>query len=304
MLPRRGSLSAHGTEPVSCDPSPPVAADPYAKRSAMRIEAFQRVVYEHNPLAEVVCQVAFERLESLDERVSAAMRAAFADLGYSEAEQVGVTVGLPPGIVVASSGAQPQMTQHLRVDHFGTPDGVWKVSFSADFLALTCLKYSGWKEFLPRMLCAVQTVVGFCVIDSPKRLGLRYRDVVEREPLGLGGSSWHELIEPFLLGPMAPNALASGQIPSEDEVESFVSQSVLKLDNSMVFLQSSLLRSLEGSRRAFMIDADFYNDSGLEADLLGNDASLELRLNTLHENAGALFRRGITDTLHNALRPR
>lgn len=103
---------------------------------------------------------------------------------------------------------------------------------------------------------------------------------------------------------MAPNALASGQIPSEDEVESFVSQSVLKLDNSMVFLQSSLLRSLEGSRRAFMIDADFYNDSGLEADLLGNDASLELRLNTLHENAGALFRRGITDTLHNALRPR
>lgn len=53
-----------------------------------------------------------------------------------------------------------------------------------------------------------------------------------------------------------------------------------------------------------MIDADFYNDSGLEADLLGNDASLELRLNTLHENAGALFRRGITDTLHNALRPR
>lgn len=270
----------------------------------MRIEAFERVEYEHNPLAEVVCQVAFVRLESLDDDVVRALHPTFAAMGYSETQQIGMTVGLPAGIVVAGSGGQPQVVQQVRVDHFGTPDGTWKVSVSPDFIALTCLKYSRWTDFLPRMLAAVRVFVDRCPTASPVRLGLRYKDVVEREALGLAGTPWHELIEPFLLGPLAPNALANGQTPLEDEIENFVSQAVLKLDNSKAFLQSSLLRSIDGTRRAFMIDADFYNDVELEPDLLAKSELLEERLHALHENAGALFHRGITKALHNALRPR
>lgn len=270
----------------------------------MRIEAFDRVEYEHNPLAEVVCQVAFEQLESLTDDTFNALRPIFAGMGYSETQQIGMTVGLPAGIVVAGSGGEPQIRQQVRVDHFGTADGAWKVSVSPDFIALTCLKYSRWTDFLPRMLAAGRAFGGLCPTVSPVRLGLRYKDVVEREALGLEGTPWHELIEPFLLGPLAPNALANGQTPSEDEIENFVSQCVLKLDNSMAFLQSALLRSIDGARRAFMIDSDFFNATELEPDLLTNSELLEARLHALHQNAGALFHRGITKTLHNALRPR
>jgi uncharacterized protein (TIGR04255 family) len=270
----------------------------------MKIEAFERVVYDHNPLAEVVCQVSFERLESFNDDDVATLRMIFANMGYSEAQQFGMTVGLPAGILVAVSGGQQKLVQQIRVDHFGTPDGNWKVSLSPDSISLTCSKYSGWNDFLPRMLDAVSTFVGFCSTAIPVRLGLRYKDVIEREPLGLEHMPWHELIERFLLGPMAPNALAEGQTPTEDEVESFVSQSVLKLDNSMLFLQNSLLRSIDGTRRAFMIDADFYNAVDLEPNLLVKPELLQARLHGLHENAGALFRRGITATLHHALHPR
>lgn len=270
----------------------------------MRIEAFERVEYEHNPLSEVVCQVAFERLESLDDDVVKALRPTFAAMGYLETQQIGMTVGLPAGIVVAGSGGQPQIVQQVRVDHFATADGTWKVSVSPHFIAMTCLKYSRWTDFLLRMLAAARAFSDHCPTVSPVRLGLRYKDVIEREALGIAGTPWHELIEPFLLGPMAPNALADGQTPSEDEIDNFVSQSVLKLDNSMAFLQSSLLRSTDGARRAFMIDADFYNDAELEPNLLVKSDLLEARLHALHENAGAIFHRGITKVLHNALRPR
>ena len=82
----------------------------------MRIEAFDRVEYEHNPLAEVVCQVAFEQLESLTDDTFNALRPIFAGMGYSETQQIGMTVGLPAGIVVAGSGGEPQIRQQVRVE--------------------------------------------------------------------------------------------------------------------------------------------------------------------------------------------
>ncbi|MDE3186537.1 MAG: TIGR04255 family protein [Acidobacteriota bacterium] len=270
----------------------------------MRIETFDRVVYEHNPLAEVICQVAFEPLELFTDDNIAAFQMAFAELGFPHAQRVTMSFGPPPSAQGAVAPGQPPVWQQVRVDHFVSADGFWKVSLSAEFIALTCLKYAGWTEFLPRVLAAARALAERCPAAVPLRLGLRYKDVVEREPLNLGDTPWHELIQPFLLGPMAPNALAHGQTASEHEVESFLSQSLLKLDNSMVLLQSSLLRSIDGARRAFLIDADFYNSGGLESNLLGDAELLRARLHALHEHAGALFRRGITERLHNALRPR
>lgn len=273
----------------------------------MRIETFDRVEYEHNPLAEVVCQVLFERLEALSDESVAQFKAAFEELGYSQTEQITMSFGLPPVAQVANGPglvAVPAGWPQVRLDHFASADGIWKVSISAEFIALTCSKYTGWTEFLPRMLVAAQMFSKRCPGTVPLRLGLRYKDVVEREPLGLGNTPWNRLIKPFLLGPLAPDALADGQTAADQDVENFLSQSLLKLDNSMVLLQSSLLRSIDGARRAFMIDADFYNLGELESDLLGNDDLLAARLHALHEHAGALFRRGITETLHHALRPR
>ena len=72
----------------------------------------------------------------------------------------------------------------------------------------------------------------------------------------------------------------------------------------MLLLRSSLLTSIDGSKKAFLIDAEFFYDKNLEIDLLSNRDTLLSRLKTLHENAGALFRRSITERLHDALRPR
>jgi uncharacterized protein (TIGR04255 family) len=271
----------------------------------MKIESFERVIYENNPLAEVICQIQFGRIDDLSDVEKTVLKEEFTTVGYSAFSEE-VSLVFTQEIIFNStqsptpeSVAFPQVSLH----HFSTEDGVWRVTISSEFVALACSKYSGWDEFLPRMLEAVRILTALRSDTRPTRLGLRYKDVIEREPLGLDGVPWHELIEPFLLGPLAPNALAEGQMPSEAEVDSFLSQTRLRLDHSMLLLQSSLLSSLDGQLRAFLIDTDFYNEGDLESGLLSTPEVLSTRLDTLHASAGALFRRGIKKRLHDALHP-
>jgi uncharacterized protein (TIGR04255 family) len=268
----------------------------------MRIETFERVVYENNPLAEVVCQLRFERLE-IGPSETAAIQAELVEAGYPHyGEEVSLAFMQQLGPIGQSAQA-PVTFPPTKISHFTSADGVWRVSLCAEFVALTCLKYSGWDTFQPRLLGAAAVFLNKHLDAKPARLGLRYKDVIEREALGLDGVPWHQLIRPFLLGPLAPDALADQQTPSDEEVSTFLSQALLHLADAKVLLQSSLLTSVDGQRRAFLIDADFYNEGELESDLLRNDAALTKRLEALHANAGALFRRGITERLHRALRP-
>jgi uncharacterized protein (TIGR04255 family) len=268
----------------------------------MRIESFDRVVYENNPLAEVVCQVRFQKTGDINEDEVEALKSSFANDGYTDFYQE-VSISTPPLPIDVQGSIRIEIPQ-VRIHYFSSPDKTWKASVCSEFVALTCLKYSNWDDFSRRLLMLIERFNPMRKEILPKRLGLRYRDVIEREPLGLGHVPWHELVAPFLLGPLLPNALASGQTPSESEVVSTAAQSMLKLDSSMVLLQSALLTSINSERRAFLIDADFFLEDGLSPNLLANPTILKSKLDILHANAGALFRRGITERLHHALRPR
>lgn len=266
----------------------------------MKIDTSERVVYKHNPLAEVICQVQFQQLPDFEEREVEELKSELAVAGYPGYGEE-VSFGFAQQVDPSGSVQAPVLIPQTRIRHFSTADGAWKISICPTFVALSCLKYTSWTDFLPRLVDTSKTFHSRRPSAAPSRLGLRYKDVVEREPLGLAGVPWHELISPFLLGALAPYALADGQTAEEGDVQSFLSQTLLRLDDSMVLLQSSLLTSIEQGRRAFLIDADFYNEGNLEADLLANPGVLKGRLETLHASAGHLFRRGITERLHHAL---
>ncbi|WP_179958346.1 TIGR04255 family protein [Chitinimonas arctica] len=269
----------------------------------MKIEPSQRVLYAHNPLAEVVCQARFEKLPDLSEEEVEELKAAFTAAGYptcTEEISFGYIRQLTPHEAAAKA---PVPLPETHIYRFNSLDGVWRISLCSEFVALTCYKYSGWSDYLPRILNACQIFFERHPAALPLRLGLRYKDVIERGPIGLEDVPWHELIQPFLLGPLSPNALAVGQIASDEEVENFLSQSLLKLDGAMLLLQSSVLVSVNGQDRAFLIDADFYKEENLDVDAFKKISALESLLESLHSYAGALFRRAITERLHNALRP-
>lgn len=198
-------------------------------------------------------------------------------------------------------GTQPfeQKTTH----RFHNQELGYSVSLERGFLALSCTSYTEWDDFASRLRAATKHFLQLFGTVPLSRLGLRYRNVIEREGLGLTGVPWHELISGFLLGPLVPNALMENQTLDESHVGTFLSQSLMYLENSSVLLQSALLTSaVDKHQRALMIDADFYVEEGIDSQLLERDEAFEQQLSALHADSGNLFRRGITERLLDALR--
>lgn len=269
----------------------------------MKIAPSNRVKYAHNPLAEVVCQLRFDRLIELDSNEPTEFQAAISDSAYSIRT---VEQPLSLSLHVATTGPVnvPQLpAPPARVFQFANDDSSWRVSLCSEFVAITTNRYESWDEFQPRVLELVDAFAKCYPRATPKRLGLRYKDVIERESLGLTDTPWHELVQPFLLGPLAPGALSDGAPPEESEIGNFLLQSRLKLEDCMLLLQSTLLRSVDGNRQAFLIDGDFFTEDANCQEMLFDAAIFQDALNKLHTNAGALFQRCITGKLHHALSP-
>jgi len=268
----------------------------------MKIQKYERVQYDHNPLAEVICQVRFVHapsfVVSLPENVTLFM----AQLGYTQLSEEQI-LNVPTALLKKVDGEiEPIETIIAKVFHFSSATEAFKVSISSDFIALTCSKYVNWSDFRHRFIDAYSSVRSAFDKISPIRTGLRYKSLIERESLGLADVAWSKLISPFLLGPLSPNSLSTGSENSEDEIMSFVTQATIQLDDCGLVLQSALLRSTVNDRRAFLIDSDFFIERAA-TNAPETENELIESLNRLHNNAGSLFRHSITKELHDALGP-
>lgn len=270
----------------------------------MKIAPTPRVIYGKNPLAEVVCQIRFQRLD-LPTTVLEQLQKSLEGRGYTQRhDESSFNVAIEP--VEEGASPVPRIVEGDSIHHLSPPDGSSKVSISREFIAFTSTNYRSWDEYLPCLLQAVTEFNNEVGTLAVTRIGLRYRDVIERSVLGLEGTPWHELIKPFLLGPLANNALCEEGEVDEDAFESQVSQCLMRLDGCSLLLQTSLLTSVADASKAFLIDADFFHEMDSNEEC-GNAATsskeLVALLETLHSNAGALFRRAITEKLHDALSP-
>lgn len=264
----------------------------------MKIQEYIRVRYANNPIAEVVCQARFPSLPAFTDSLPEPLKIRLADLGYTkESKEQSFSIALTIG-----AGAQ-NAPKLLNIFHFDSEATQHRVSICSDFIALTCTKYSSWDDFRPHFVNAYQTLGDYLAQATPTRLGLRYKDLIERESIGLDDAPWSDLIAPFLLGPLALYSLSDQQATADDSLTTFVSQATIRLDDCMLLLQSSLLRSMDGDRTAFLIDSDFFVEASDNQTLSGKREDLSEALTRLHTNAGSLFRRSITEKLHNALGP-
>lgn len=265
----------------------------------MRIKPSERVVYQNNPIVEVVCQIRFPLLLSLEEVGPAAFQQNFANKHYplldiQHDQQISITIGADQEL---AAPGQPIATN--KTYHFDNEDRSWRVSIGNSFFALTCLKYSAWNEFESRFFDALNAFVDCYPLEVVQRVGLRYKDVIDRVALGLETTPWTELLAPFIVGILSAEDFAEDDSVPEADVDSIFCQSVLKLDDCNLLLQSALLRDVASSKTAFLIDGDYYVER-LEH---FNIDTLKQELNKLHGSAGALFRRCIKGPLHQALQP-
>ena len=265
----------------------------------MPLAPITRVLFEHNPLAEVISQVRFPAILGIEASLPVQFQESVRTLLPTfEEQQISVaSFGLPDEVqrIVRSLPHSPSSKQYV----FGSADGMWSLTLSRDALSLGCKEYRRWEEFRDLFIKALGEFEKLYRPAFYSRVGLRYRNVILRSKLGLSDTPWAKLLKTHIASELGAPDLDTNEIDLD------VHQFILKLpaENGRVRVQhgiGQLVASAEGqaAENVYVIDNDFYTEPQTE---IPNAPRI---LDYFNSQSGRLFRWCITPELEQAMGPR
>ena len=250
----------------------------------------ERVVYDHNPLVEVICQFKYPPILRINSEEPVSFQEKIADEFPILTETVGV---IPDGVVqTLPSEAIRAIKGASKAYEFSTRDKHWVVSLTREFIALTNSNYIRWEEFYSKFKIPFYALNEVYSPQFFSRIGLRYQNVIHRSQLGLTDMKWTELINPVLTHFFEV-------VDDESQIEEAIYTTVLDIgDGTKVRIRYGKVRETNSNETCFLIDNDFYTNE--EKDFTDGLAVIT----DFNERNRDLFRWCLTDTLHNAMDPR
>ena len=254
-----------------------------------------RVVYKNNPLVEVICQLRFPTILRIGSDQPAdfqeRIRAEYPLYGSQEAPID--LPQLPKGLAPILEQINLPRPSRLATHRFITRDSRRFISLAQDFMALIELDYTRWEPFRQELERAEAALRETYAPAFFTRLGLRYRNVISRDRLGLAGAEWSDLLQPHIVAELGDVAVSS-QIAVTETASILRTLDVL---GGQVRLLHGLVKDEETGEQCYAIDCDFSITEGK-----GINEPFET-LDKFHRLAGRLFRWAITDVLHTAMEP-
>lgn len=251
-----------------------------------------RVIYQFNPLAEVICQLRFPAILKIDTEPPAAFQEQIrAEYPFYESKSPWrLPAGLPPNL--AQMLVADLSLGGLKSHDFSSQDRAWSLNLTREYLALTCRSYERWEDFRDRLRGACDALVQHYNPALFTRIGLRYRDVIRRSRLQLTETPWSELLRPWISGVL-------GNTDTVTHVHSAALSFLIDLPEEAGRVQAAGGLAIDGPSNevVFLIDSDFHTEKQTEPSDVFN------YLNILNRYAGRFFRGCITDRLHEAMRP-
>lgn len=251
----------------------------------------ERVVYQHNPLEQVICQLKFPTIL----RIESELPARFQDQVrqrypiFSEQQALTGSPQLPQELLKLVGSLMP--VRPGRVYEFASEDGRYRLTLSKEFIALGCSEYERWEQFMDHFGAPLGALVAEYSPAFFSRIGLRYRNVIRRTGLKLESTPWSELLKPHIAGELAS--------PVADYVEEASHQVVVRFENNRgkVKIQHGLLRDPETGEACYLIDNDFFTEERTE---VKNAFDI---LDYFHGQSGRLFQWCVKEKLHAAMEP-
>ena len=165
-----------------------------------------RVRYGRNPLVEVVCQLKFPTILRIDAEPPAAfqekIRHLFPEYRMTQPQ-------LPAGVRLPLEVRQMMFGGTGGGSHeFLAGDEKSRVTLTRDFVALTTSDYSEWKNFSGMLANPLAALVEVYKPPYFSRVGLRYRDRIDRKSLGLEAVAWGDLLRDEVAGELALGDIA------------------------------------------------------------------------------------------------
>ena len=250
-------------------------------------------IYEKPQLIEVICQLRYPVILSIDTKEPAdfqdEIRAKFPRYSCQ-------TEKLP-----LADGKQ----QSIRNHNFISEDGVYKLSMTKQFIALSTMRYSGWEHFARTLDEALWQFIRVYRPAYFERVGLRYINGISRRLLGLEDRRWNDLLQPQYLSILDDDAVDEQRVTkcSVDIERRLDGKAGLKLHAGPGMVQRTV-RTPEGVRNLKEPDSRFILDQDLYVAEKTQLSEVTETLEALHEHADRIFTDAITDTLHDAMEPR
>ena len=254
-----------------------------------------RVFYQKSPVHEVICQLRFPTILSINATEPADFQECIREDFPQYARRQDT---LPPRI---TGGPNPRVEPQPPVTnyHFLSADGSWKLNLTKDFIALSTVRYPGWEDFARQLDKPLASFIRLYRPAGFQRVGLRYMNLISRNQLGLEDVPWKELLAPAYVG-----LLAEEDVREADLIGGSL-DTTLKLDSSC----AARLRAGPGRLKPGRADvpADPEVRFILDMDLsMSGDVSCTLAaaaLETLHGHADRIFEGALTDRLREAMEP-
>lgn len=252
-----------------------------------------RSVYQKNQLGEVICQLRFPEILTIETNVPAQFQEAI----RQQFPRYSVRRESPPPKLEGAPGnmrlqPQPQTNNY----QFVSMDGKWRVNLTSKFISLACSGYTCWEDFAAML---DKPLVTFIQLYRPaffERVGLRYLNFISRKDLQLDGTPFRELLQPQYLGLLA-----------DEEINEF-NTTRNSIDAELAIRGGCRAKIHAGPGRVkrngqddpevkFILDLDLYMAGNVP---VNHSAGA---LETLHSQAYPIFRGAITDSLHDAMQP-
>lgn len=248
-----------------------------------------RCQYGCNQLADVICQLRFPEILSINSSPPAMLqeriRAAFPQY-IARNENAGPLSGNPT-----------QPTNAISYNYqFTSADGRWRINLTSRFISIACNHYTNWETFAQKLDAPLASFISIYKPAFFERIGLRYMNFFSRQALELDNVPFSHMFQPAYLGPLG-----------EEDVSE---QAALRCSvDTEITLQGGCRAKIHAGpgivRRngqtdkevKFILDQDLYTTGNIPV----NHAAGTMEI--LHAQAYPIFRGAITDLLHNAMDP-
>lgn len=258
----------------------------------MKIRKLERAKLNNNALKEVIAQIKFPRNMQIESGLPAEFQKQMSpNFPIFELQQSQEVTFKLPG---KNDSGGVHETQ-VAVYNFKSADGFNKISLSRDFLAVSTSKYDSWDAFFSILENSYNSLMEIYTIPLILRVGLRYRNLIDKTALFQDETSWSDILKPNVLGHIATDSLFEGTL-KESSLKGSRSITQIKLENYSLNIQTGFADIGKG-KLGFFIDNDFFDNIKIAKDKFNLDA----KMRELHADSESTFRHFLTDKLYTVL---
>lgn len=251
-----------------------------------------RVIFTKNPLEEVICQLRFPTILEIDaEKPVKFQNKIRQDYPLYEVDKP----ALPREISELFAGLPLPKPAESVTHKFISADSTKFISLSSEFVAFTDNEYVRWEKFSSEIRRAQNALEESHTPAFYTRIGLRYKDVIDRERLDIANEPWETLLKPALLGMLGAKDNVGAHV---QEIKTEASLRLDEVPGARATVRHGI--GLRGSdkKQIYIIDIDFYTTKR------SNGQDVPEILQIFNRLSGDFFRWAITDKLRDKLEPR